>query len=55
MAEIQVAPQLCLASTKFFKLPDFWVATPNAWFGIIKSQLRLRGVDNEADRFSLVT
>lgn len=40
---------------KFFKLPDFWQASPAAWFGVAESQFALRGVTAEADRFGLVT
>ncbi len=39
---------------KFFRLPNFWAATPSAWFGVVESQFRLRNVDSEADRFALV-
>jgi len=39
---------------KFFKLPDFWPASPAAWFGVVESQFRLRNVEQETDRFSLV-
>jgi len=39
---------------KFFKLPDFWPASPAAWFGVVESQFTLRSVEREADRFALV-
>ena len=42
------------AHTHFFKLPDFWPATPLAWFGIVESQFRIRGVTSEEDKFTLV-
>lgn len=40
---------------KFFKLPDFWISSPHAWFGIAESQFVLRGITSEHDRFGLVT
>ena len=40
---------------KFFKLPDFWASSPAAWFGIVESHFRMRGVTSQLDRFSLVT
>ena len=39
---------------KYFKLPDFWPSSPHAWFGIVEAQFRIRGVNSEADRFTLV-
>jgi len=38
-----------------FKLPEFWVDAPVAWFGAVEAQFRLRHVESEADRFCLVT
>ena len=38
----------------FFKLPDFWPASPLTWFGIIEAQFDLRGVTSQRERFSLV-
>lgn len=43
------------AGSRFFKLPDFWAASPVAWFGVVESQFRLRGVEAQEDRFSLVS
>ena len=28
---------------RFYKLPDFWSASPAAWFGVIEAQFQLRG------------
>ena len=42
------------ATSLFFKLADFWAASPVAWFGGVESQFRLRGVEAEEDKFSLV-
>jgi len=42
------------ASARYFKLPDFWAASPVAWFGVIESQFRLRDITAEQDKFSLV-
>lgn len=39
---------------KYFKLADFWTATPHAWFGVIESQFRLRNITTEEDKFGLV-
>jgi len=30
--------------SKFFKLPDFWVASPVAWFRVAEAQFALREV-----------
>ncbi|MBM3938678.1 MAG: hypothetical protein FJ333_08530 [Sphingomonadales bacterium] len=32
---------------KFFKLPNFWVASPVAWFGVAEVQFALRGVTSQ--------
>jgi len=48
------AGQPSTAQAKFFKLPDFWPASPAAWFGVVDSQFRLRAVEREADKFALV-
>lgn len=42
------------ATTRYFKLPDFWPSSPHAWFGIIESQFELRNVLSQRDRFGLV-
>ena len=41
-------------TARYFKLPDFWGASPVAWFGVVESQFRLRGITAEQDKFSLV-
>ena len=38
----------------FFKLPDFWPASPLTWFGIVEAQFDLRSVTSQRERFSLV-
>jgi len=38
-----------------FKLPEFWIDAPVAWFGAVEAQFRLRNVQAEVDRFCLVT
>ena len=43
------------SSRRFFKLPDFWVSSPVAWFGVVESQFTMRGITSQADRFGLVT
>ena len=39
---------------RFFKLPDFWTASPAAWFGVAEAQFLLRGTTSQRDRFALV-
>ena len=39
---------------KFFKLPDFWVNSVPAWFGIAESQFNIRSVTSQRDKFGLV-
>ena len=38
----------------FFKLPDFWTASPATWFGVDKAQFLLCGTATQRDRFALV-
>ena len=40
---------------RFYKLPDFWSASPAAWFGVIEAQFQLRGTNAQRDKFALVT
>ena len=40
---------------RFYKLPDFWSASPAAWFGVIEAQFQLCGTDAQHDKFTLVT
>ena len=42
------------AGGHFFKLPDFWPASPLTWFGIVEAQFDLRGVTSQREQFSLV-
>ena len=51
-AAADFAPQQ--GQSRFFKLPDFWTASPAAWFGVAEAQFLLRGVNVQRDRFSLV-
>ncbi len=39
---------------RFFKLSDFWTASPAAWFGVAEAQFLLRGTASQRDRFALV-
>ena len=39
---------------KYFKLPEFWPSSPQAWFGIVEAQFCIRQVVSEDDRFTLV-
>ena len=35
----------------FFRLPDFWIASPATWFGVAEAQFLLRGTTTQWDRF----
>ena len=48
------APPAANQHARFFKLPDFWVSSPAAWFGVAESQFILRDVTSQRDRFALV-
>ena len=39
---------------RFFKLPDFWTASPAAWFEVAEAQFLLRGTATQWERFALV-
>ena len=39
---------------RFFKLPDFWTASPAAWFGVAEAQFLLRGTATQRERFALL-
>ena len=43
------------ANQRFYKLPDFWSASPAAWFGVVEAQFLLRGTEAQRDRFALVS
>ena len=40
---------------RYYKLPDFWSASPAAWFGIVEAQFLIRGTEAQRDKFALVT
>ena len=40
--------------SRYFKLGDFWPASPHAWFGIIESQFTLRNITSQQEKFGLV-
>ena len=40
---------------RYYKLPDFWSASPVAWFGIVEAQFLIRGTEAQRDKFALVT
>lgn len=48
------APAAVAAPSRFFKLPDFWTASPAAWFGVAEAQFLLRNITAQRDKFSLV-
>ena len=52
MADQEAAPA---ANQRFYKLPDFWSASPAAWFGVVEAQFLLRGPEAQRDRFALVS
>ena len=52
MADQEAAPA---ANQRFYKLPDFWSASPAAWFGVVEAQFLLRGTEAQRDRFALVS
>ena len=39
---------------RFYKLPDFWSASPAAWFGVVEAQFLLWGTDAQHEKFALV-
>ena len=47
-------PPAELPPPRFFKLPDFWTASPAAWFGVAEAQFLLRGTATQRERFALV-
>ena len=56
--EDDAADQLAVAAPpgqppRFFKLPDFWTASPAAWLGVAEAQFLLRGTTSQRDRFAL--
>ena len=51
---VAAAPVNAVAAAKFFKLPDFWTASPAAWFGVAEAQVRLRDISTQPARFSLL-
>lgn len=53
-ANIPTANDAPSPQPKFFKLPDFWVASPVAWFGVAEAQFALREVTSQRARFGLV-
>ena len=58
--EDDAAAQLAVAAPpgqapRFFKLPDFWTASPVTWFGVAEVQFLLRGTASQRDRFAFVT
>ena len=52
-ADDQLATTAPTVSPRFFKLPDFWTASPLAWFRVSEAQSLLRS--NTKEPFALVT
>ena len=53
-ADLAGNPPAAQPPTRFFKLPDFWTASPAAWFGVAEAQFLLRGTTQQRERFALV-
>ena len=52
MADQEAAPA---ANQRFYKLPNFWSASPAALFGVVEAQFLLRRTEAQRDRFALGT
>ncbi|XP_058801547.1 uncharacterized protein LOC131670174 [Phymastichus coffea] len=50
----QIQQQLLNANASRCKLPQFWKAAPEAWFGQVESNLQAHGVDDDLKRYNLV-
>ena len=50
----QLAATAPTGSPGFFKLPDFWTASPAARFGVVEAKFLLRGTTSQQDCFALV-
>ena len=53
-ADLAGNPPTAQPPTRFFKLPDFWTASPAAWFGVAEAQFLLRSTTQQRERFALV-
>ena len=53
-AAAHLAAAMPTGPPRFFKLPNFWIASPAAWFGVAEAQFLLRGTTSQRDRFALV-
>ena len=52
-ADLASNPPAAQPPTRFFKLPDFWTASPTAWFGVAEAQFLLRGTTTQREHFAL--
>ena len=50
-----VDPTAAPTGSRYFKLLDFWTASPAVWFGIAEAQFLLRIINSQQERFALVT
>ena len=50
-----VNPTAAPPGSRYFKLLDFWTASPAVWFGIAEAQFLLRIINSQQERFALVT
>ena len=53
-ADLAGNPPAAQPPTRFFKLPDFWTASPAAWFAVAEAQFLLRSTTQERERFALI-
>jgi hypothetical protein len=42
------------AASASLHLPDFWPETPSAWFTLVESKFRVRGITSEEVKFDVI-
>ena len=47
-------PNTTPTGSRYFKLPDFWTASPAAWFGMAEAQFLLQNITSQQERLALV-
>jgi hypothetical protein len=53
-AGVAAAAAAQYAASASLRLPDFWPETPSAWFTLIESKFRVRGITSEEVKFDVV-
>ena len=53
-ADLAGNPAAAQPPPRFFKLPDFWTASPAAWFGVAEAQFLLHGTATHQEHFDIV-